>query len=225
LPSVSLREHVAELAAARGAGGSSAFEQVGRTNPEPVEGPPATLPNAINAVLALIDDPARWPAKATRIQNQLRKALIAAHDALKADAVPLHLSRPAPSFVSRSLKDAPAALPRAFTNAGNRSLGLARLGSSGGAGSAGPATGAWGLHDGWVRRVSLRHRETGPASTAQGRGKAAPTPCLGDGGAGSGPGRPVSSGLPGGDEGQNAGRKFVALWHALTGRCPPDPEG
>jgi hypothetical protein len=54
-----LREHVAELAATR--------------EVEPTVTPPATLTSAINAVLALIDDPTRWPAtaKATRIQNQL----------------------------------------------------------------------------------------------------------------------------------------------------------
>jgi hypothetical protein len=48
------------------------------------------LPDAINAVLALIDDPTSWPAtsKAARPCDQLRKALIAAHDALKVDAVP-----------------------------------------------------------------------------------------------------------------------------------------
>jgi hypothetical protein len=41
-------------------------------------------------VLALIDDLARWPAtaKATRACDQLRKVLVAAIDALKADAIP-----------------------------------------------------------------------------------------------------------------------------------------
>ena len=55
----SLREHVAELVATR--------------EVEPTVTPPATLTSAIDAVLALIDDPTRWPAtaKATRIQNQL----------------------------------------------------------------------------------------------------------------------------------------------------------
>jgi hypothetical protein len=55
--------------------------------------PPATLPDAINGVLALIDDRARWPnsAKATRACSQLRKALIAAIDVLKSDAVPATL--------------------------------------------------------------------------------------------------------------------------------------
>jgi hypothetical protein len=47
---------------------------------------PTTLPGAIDAVLALIDDPARWPAtgKAERACKALRKALIAAHDAIAA---------------------------------------------------------------------------------------------------------------------------------------------
>jgi hypothetical protein len=66
-----LRNHVAELTAAREVGGSS--------------GVTATLPDAINGMLALIDDPVRWPdsTKATRTCNQLRKALLAATDVLK----------------------------------------------------------------------------------------------------------------------------------------------
>jgi hypothetical protein len=50
--------------------------------------PPATLSGAIDAVLALIDDPASWPAtvKAERACSQLRKALISAIDVLKADS-------------------------------------------------------------------------------------------------------------------------------------------
>jgi hypothetical protein len=66
-----LREHVAELAAAR--------ER---------EVPTATLPGAIDAVLALIDDPARWPdsVKAVRACKALRKALVAAIDAIKTGA-------------------------------------------------------------------------------------------------------------------------------------------
>jgi hypothetical protein len=46
------------------------------------------LPDAIDAVLALIDDPARWPAsvKAERTCKALRKALVAAIDVLKTDA-------------------------------------------------------------------------------------------------------------------------------------------
>jgi hypothetical protein len=44
------------------------------------------LPGAIDAVLALVDDPAQWPptGKAERACNALRKALIAAHDAIAA---------------------------------------------------------------------------------------------------------------------------------------------
>jgi hypothetical protein len=58
--------------------------------------PPATLPDAIDAVLGLIDDPARWPAtvKADRACKALRKALIAAHDVLKADAPASEAGRP-----------------------------------------------------------------------------------------------------------------------------------
>jgi hypothetical protein len=63
---VSLREHIAELVAAREA--------------EPTVTPPATQPSAIDAVLALIDDPARWPTTG--------RALITATDAFKADTVP-----------------------------------------------------------------------------------------------------------------------------------------
>jgi hypothetical protein len=49
---------------------------------------PSTLPGAIDAVLALIDDPVQWPDtdKASRTCKALRKTLIAAHDMLKADA-------------------------------------------------------------------------------------------------------------------------------------------
>jgi hypothetical protein len=65
----SLREHVAEVEAAREVGGSS--------------GGPATP--AIDDVLAMIDDPARWlaAAKAARACKALRKALVAAIDAIK----------------------------------------------------------------------------------------------------------------------------------------------
>jgi hypothetical protein len=60
-------------------------EAAGRMAP-----PAATLTSAIDAVLAMIDDPASWPAtvKAERACSQLRKALIAAIDVLKADARP-----------------------------------------------------------------------------------------------------------------------------------------
>jgi hypothetical protein len=46
------------------------------------------LPDAIDAVLALIDDPARWPAtaKSERARKALRTALIAARDAITAGA-------------------------------------------------------------------------------------------------------------------------------------------
>jgi hypothetical protein len=58
-------------------------------HPEPTEGPPTTLPEAIDAVLARIDDPARLPAtaQASRACDQLRKALITVIDVLKTDAV------------------------------------------------------------------------------------------------------------------------------------------
>jgi hypothetical protein len=63
---------------------ASAVEKAGHTMP-----PPATLSRAIDAVLALIDEPMNWPAtaKASRACSQLRKALIAAIDVLKADAL------------------------------------------------------------------------------------------------------------------------------------------
>jgi hypothetical protein len=95
---------------------------------------PPLLPGTIDAVLALIDDPARWPAtgKGDRAGKALRKALVTAIDVLKADAVlatgkAVASFEATPSFVSRGLKDAPAALLRAFTNTGNRPLGLADL--------------------------------------------------------------------------------------------------
>jgi hypothetical protein len=58
--------------------------------------PPVTLPLAIDAVLGLIDDPARWPAtvKADRACKALRKALIAAHDVLKTDVPAPKAGRP-----------------------------------------------------------------------------------------------------------------------------------
>jgi hypothetical protein len=60
-----------------------ASTNAGHTAPGPV-----TLPSAIDAVLALIDDPARWPAsaKAERTCKPLRKALVAAGVVLKAGA-------------------------------------------------------------------------------------------------------------------------------------------
>jgi hypothetical protein len=47
-------------------------------------------------VLALIDDPARWPAggKAERACKALRKALIAAHDAIAVDTPVPGVRRP-----------------------------------------------------------------------------------------------------------------------------------
>jgi hypothetical protein len=78
----SLQEHVAELMAAHD------VEDAGHTGREPVEGPPATLVSAIDAVLALIDDPIQWPAtvKSERARKALHTALIAAHDAIAAGA-------------------------------------------------------------------------------------------------------------------------------------------
>jgi hypothetical protein len=106
-------------------------------------------------------------------------------------ARPLHLSRPAPPFVSRGLKDAPAALPRAFTNPGNTPLGLAGLDQWAGLA---PLRRRPALHPPQTRRGPLQSRDR-PRDHAKAEKRPRHLWGAGGGGAGSGPRSSRSSAL------------------------------